>query len=391
MHMLMRTIDKTGWPFYNGGKEATDAARTSHYQSWFGGETPVMICTSAFSTGNDYANVRLVVHMKMPLEMTELIQAQGRGGRDGQPAKCYMLPALTHGKISIGRDELDHKGLWYARDYISDQGEKRCLRHRSTLYVDGVGACCKDDASNERCSLCKEDSQEAVGIKQIGHRQMPSMPNMKTTIQEGAVGPVLGRGQMSSMKRAIEEISAEDEDPFIEVCQQAKKARTCRLEEELLEVDRMRTALDKIKDKGCALCLTTSNDAKIHVIFQCPTFELLEVSCQSYLTWKKEIKYKHHKGICWKCHVPTCEGKLHAPLITRKANCNWPDIVIPIAFGIFSNDGLNARAGKVFKVDWKKDLEVFAAWLSKRPATGRLSNGMDLLLWFADNMVEIME
>ncbi|KAG2060949.1 P-loop containing nucleoside triphosphate hydrolase protein [Suillus hirtellus] len=93
--------DKSGWPFYNGSKEMSDASRVQCYMDWFAGTCLVMICTSAFSTGNDYLHVRVVIYLKTPLEMTEIIQAQGRGGKDGWPVRCYILPLSTPPKIAI--------------------------------------------------------------------------------------------------------------------------------------------------------------------------------------------------------------------------------------------------------------------------------------------------
>ncbi|KAG9309127.1 hypothetical protein JVU11DRAFT_11023, partial [Chiua virens] len=52
----------TGWPFYNGDKSVTDEERIAAYTRWHDGLSPIMICTSAFSTGNDYPHVRLIVH-----------------------------------------------------------------------------------------------------------------------------------------------------------------------------------------------------------------------------------------------------------------------------------------------------------------------------------------
>jgi hypothetical protein len=336
-----------------------------------------MICTSAFSTGNDYSSVRLVIHMKMPLEMTELIQAQGRGGRDGRHARCYVLPNSTPAKIAIGRLEVDHKGLWHARDYAYKYSIKNCLRHASTAYIDGTGTWCKDDVANEPCSFCTN------GPKGLGHGHTPS----KSHFNNGQTpGESHGHGEMTSLKRPIEEISTDAGDPFSEAFEKAKKFRTERLEGEMMEVERMRKALDKIKDRGCALCLTTGHsEGRLgHSIFQCPSFERVKVSRQAYMAWKKEIRYFHHKGICWRCHVPTCGDELHRPLVAGEATCDWPDIVIPIAFGILRDDKLRSGAEKKFNADWMKDGSVFAKWLAKRPEKGRLSNGMDLLLWFVE-------
>ncbi|KAH7881980.1 P-loop containing nucleoside triphosphate hydrolase protein, partial [Phlebopus sp. FC_14] len=81
---------ETGWPFYNGDRAVTDEERIIAYETWRAGRSAVMICTSAFSTGNDYAHVRLIIHYKAPLEMIELLQGQGRAGRDGLLSRCFI-------------------------------------------------------------------------------------------------------------------------------------------------------------------------------------------------------------------------------------------------------------------------------------------------------------
>lgn len=337
-----------------------------------------MICTSAFSTGNDYASVRLVIHMKMPREMTELIQAQGRGGRDGLPARCYILASATTTKIAIGRDEEDHKGLWYAKDYIYGHGLDRCLRYGATLYVDGAGTKCEDDPRNERCCVCKEP------------RSKTKWPSSRLSVMKTLPDPPK---QTTSLKRPIEKVSTENGDQFFEAYEGAKKLRTNRLEGELAEVERMKKALNKIKDKGCALCQITGN-AKArdgHVLRTCPSFATIGVTCNAYMSWKKAIRYHHHKGICWKCHVPTCGDELHGVLVSGEANCDWPDTVIPLAIGIFRDDKTREAAEKMFKVDWKKQPAEFAKWLSKRPEPERHSSAMDLLLWWVDECMKTTE
>ncbi|KAG1853060.1 P-loop containing nucleoside triphosphate hydrolase protein, partial [Suillus subluteus] len=78
---------KKGWPFYHGNRETmTDEERIEAYQAWLQGDSKIMLATTAFSTGNDYSHVRLVIHLNRPFEMLEFIQGQGRAGRDGSPA-----------------------------------------------------------------------------------------------------------------------------------------------------------------------------------------------------------------------------------------------------------------------------------------------------------------
>ncbi|KAG2741289.1 P-loop containing nucleoside triphosphate hydrolase protein, partial [Suillus brevipes Sb2] len=86
-----KAAEGKGWPFYHGNQDImTDEERIATYQTWVRGDSKIMLATTAFSTGNDYPHVRLVIHLNRPLEMLEFIQGQGRAGRDGAPARAYV-------------------------------------------------------------------------------------------------------------------------------------------------------------------------------------------------------------------------------------------------------------------------------------------------------------
>lgn len=67
------------WHCYVGDKETMTAAeRQEAYMAWVDGKgSKVMVATSAFSTGNDYSHVRLVIHADKPFDMLEYVQGQG--------------------------------------------------------------------------------------------------------------------------------------------------------------------------------------------------------------------------------------------------------------------------------------------------------------------------
>ena len=73
-----------------------------------------MIATSAFSTGNHYPHVYLVLHINKPFKMLEYVQGQGRAGHDGSPALCssqaiipktYIQMTVMPGRGVVQADE----------------------------------------------------------------------------------------------------------------------------------------------------------------------------------------------------------------------------------------------------------------------------------------------
>ncbi|KAG6372827.1 hypothetical protein JVT61DRAFT_7240 [Boletus reticuloceps] len=91
--MCMNMNKKTGWHHYVGDKKTMDdTEQHAQYISWVSGkQSNVMIATSAFSTGNDYPHLHLVLHLDKSFEMLDYVQGQGGAGCDGAIALCYTL------------------------------------------------------------------------------------------------------------------------------------------------------------------------------------------------------------------------------------------------------------------------------------------------------------
>jgi superfamily II DNA helicase RecQ len=50
----------------------------------------IVVATTAFGTGINFSDIRIIVHYGLPSSLTEYMQNIGRGGRDGEPYKCVL-------------------------------------------------------------------------------------------------------------------------------------------------------------------------------------------------------------------------------------------------------------------------------------------------------------
>ncbi|KAG6382208.1 hypothetical protein JVT61DRAFT_861 [Boletus reticuloceps] len=375
VRLCMEIAKKTGWHHYVGDKKTMDEGeRRMEYFSWISGETSrVMIATSAFSTGNDYPHVRLVLHVDKPFEMLEYIQGQGRAGRDGSPALCYTLVPTKQWKESSKKDPVEKDNEQAIIDHLHLYGSKRCLRYGITSYVDGTGISCLEDVRNQHCSVCTRDP---------GHRpqdiQMATMPQSKK-------GAVL---QDDSEITTIPSVPT----TFSAAAQLAKTLKASRELGSLNEVERLQRAFRSIQH-ACRICLVHKPDELIglHDLYCCMTMENnLGVSWNDYKAWRKQLKYgKHHLKICYVCHVPQITDELHPTFTKSKkggsglVTCEYADIVAPLAFAIHHNPDMRGRAETYFGTRWPT-LMGFTQWLIGIPRKDRQSNMIDLLLWYVE-------
>ncbi|RIA79951.1 putative sgs1 protein, partial [Glomus cerebriforme] len=75
--------------YYHGGLR--DDEREIATNNWKSNNTKIMIATSAFGMGINSDNVRVVIHVGIPMSITNLIQEAGRAGRDGSPARHFIF------------------------------------------------------------------------------------------------------------------------------------------------------------------------------------------------------------------------------------------------------------------------------------------------------------
>jgi superfamily II DNA helicase RecQ len=145
-----KLADLTKHVFYVGNRtKMSDEARWNAYNKWIQGSERVMITMTNFSTGNDYPHVQLVVQMDKPFNMLEFSQGQGRAGRDGQVARCYLLAPQSTARPSVKQSGVMAESKLAIYDHVFTYGLKRCLQYGMTSFKDSIGLACRQSPDNQ--------------------------------------------------------------------------------------------------------------------------------------------------------------------------------------------------------------------------------------------------
>ncbi|GBD33160.1 ATP-dependent DNA helicase RecQ [bacterium HR33] len=114
------------------------------------GEIDIMVATSAFGMGIDKPDVRLVVHLGVPVRPEAYYQEAGRAGRDGKPARCVLIWAPYDLELASlftqGPSHKKSEALQRAFDTMRRYASGRECRRKLLLGYLGEGI--------DRCSGC---------------------------------------------------------------------------------------------------------------------------------------------------------------------------------------------------------------------------------------------
>lgn len=330
------------------------------YNAWFEGHKPdgtaikTIVATSALSAGNDYPSVRLIIHLSTPFEMMTYVQEVSRGGRDGYPAKCILIPTRISKPFDEEASGPDHKGKKEMHNYVT--GKVDCFRYAITGYCDGVGVYCYNDEKRQQCSLCRNRD--------------PTQPKKKDQ-------PSISSANSTSMILKRKAYSGDSESLFDALSKTAKSRKT---QHQQLDLDYSNTLFLNLGIFGhsCAYCIMHHPSNTGHTITVCGKFKPL---WKQYKEWKSSIRYpKTFPNIsCYYCHVPKI-GNTH-PTYGDAKNCPYGDVIPVVAYSVFINSVLRKNASTHFNTTWG-NLQSYTNWLISVPSDRNLTWISAIFLWY---------
>jgi len=348
---------KLGCQFYNS--QDMDKDKEIAYHAWRNGTYQIMVSTSAFSCGNDYPHIPLIIHAGTPREMIGYIQEISRGGRDKKQTFCYLLPIAQW--TSASSTELDDLlGVKEMADMCFGPN-KYCLRHKITQYNDGHGIHCQEDPNNYPCNHCLPTAGllPSLGVSKVNpfKRKAPS-----------DLYPVKAQKSIKldePIARPVEVLSPEMQKTWDKI----QKATQAIHQNEVDIRDDLATKLNLLLG-DCAMCHCTGQfigeiyQENRHEFKHCRFHQ--QHSAGEYMRLKNLITYnsKIHEKICFICHVPSFGDKLHTPF-NGPGNCQYLDIILPTVYSGYTH---RKRAlEEHFGTQWTT-IEQFAFWLNGKLA-----------------------
>lgn len=306
------------------GSSCSDDWRARSVARWRNGETPFMVCTTAFSIGVDYASVRLIVHAGLPFSLQQYAQETGRGGRDGRKTVCqmFLLPGtLTKNAIKLS---LGTNGYSSAKQLQDANVMKQwaldtstCRRLRLQAFLDGPGP----SQARGPCML-RRSNNNASSAELHGQRRVLCDVCCMFSQQKGGGGGVLQAATTKRMWSSHQAGRMEAETAKRSAAQEAASIR------ELLQ---------RVGVAACSLCYMLGRTDYNHSRAECAVrgksmcFECgVKVGCMASKCGMKGGKVagvRQSNRLCHQCFLPS--GVCGLDLHTRKETSD--DVFVAVA------------------------------------------------------------
>jgi Lhr-like helicase len=303
-------------------ESGSDEEKAAILSGWLSNlDQPAIAATSALGIGFDYPHVRWVVHVNAPDEVSAFSQESGRAGRDGRKASSIVMLSATwkpqlDQPLSPDREAMQ---LYLTQRY--------CSRGVLSQFLDAQPDWRWCMAGEEVCQVCGDPHTEA-------------RPQDLTFALERPAGMVF---------TGPEEVLRQD------------YARDQVLDSYERDLQTM--------VGSCLYCRVEGRSFE-HAAGKCSRrFHWINAKNEAYQTRKGEDKDWIERYVaCWNCYQPQDICRAADPE-HEETECRFPDMVMPICYGVYKQVGGPKWLQKYFQRTFKTELE-YMLWLGETASLG---------------------
>jgi hypothetical protein len=313
--------------------QVPEQERDQALKEWSSGAVKTMVSTTALGMGLDVPNIRRVYFLGGAYSGGDVIQGFGRAGRDGLPARCFVV---FEGTFSSPKWAQEIRGLM--------DNTEACIRY-------ALG-----ELENEKASNCIEHSGAAP------------CKVCKSTVH-------------SSVLRVV------DLEEEAHLAHAAKKVKVSHFD----AGKEGRAVNDLLSKSECLICSFGKCLPVEHTDLGCPVQEAMCWKCGSFKHQSKGCPYRlaqKPSGLCGYCSLPTdCAGfNFHKKEIEAgnpdSCESKSKDRFMPFLFLLFQYYKGDISNVQEFRgVAHLEEGPQLAAWLWAKAPDSSLTNGMKVFLW----------
>ena len=135
----------------------------------------------------------------------------------------------------------------------------------------------------------------------------------------------------------------------------------------------------------CTFCMIQGCHEAHHDILQQCHMLRYGPGVSQYKKFRGGLAYRSDRGltgICFFCHVPNGNQDSLHPAFGNRNDCDYPDLIAPLVFGLFMDRDIRKEMETYFKNSFDS-MDEFVQWLNSYPVPGHKSNLTAVFLWYA--------
>ncbi|EGX50726.1 hypothetical protein AOL_s00054g994 [Orbilia oligospora ATCC 24927] len=322
---------------------ATMIKKEEMFNKWRAGSEPghkVMVTTAALYQGVDLSNINYVVMLEPPSSIYHLIQAMGRGGRDGEQATILIIIPTTW-RPRFSTTATTSQAL--LEEFLTTDG---CRHFVLSKGMDNMMECCKpNEVDRISCDNCARSSAQAPPWF-VGKLPPPKRNNL----------PLVKEIQYKTV--ATKEPSTSESIAQKRLTSGSNKIRKEKATQQE-QLQNFKEGLSLFKN-ACSIC-----DTKIllshHPLTGPPLHKFHSCKAKFHFLDSRKLFFKlQQNGSCYMCCLP--DEICGRSQDSGKCSGQYKDILLPLCWSVFwSPEYSNQLPSEIQDFDG----DQFMSWLGK--------------------------